>query len=126
MGAVFNVTYLSVAATVMLHHTGCGVVSRWGAGRNGFEVYNRLSPANRLRVRAFYDIDPKKVGPTGAGVYVDCDSRRKIPVLHFQKAEPPVLLCVALDRTAGAFEANLKHLCDTHGWVEGVHYLHFT
>ena len=30
-----------------------------------------------------------------------------MPIVHFSEAQPPVVICVALDRTDGAFEANL-------------------
>ena len=34
----------------------------WGAGRDGKAFYNALSPTGRSAVRAFLDIDPKKIG----------------------------------------------------------------
>ena len=64
---------------------------------------------------AFADVDPKKVGTD----YQFFEHR--VPVVHFAAAAPPFVLCVALDRTAGAFEANLASLKLT----EGVDYFHF-
>ena len=45
----------------------------------------------------------------------------KVPIVHFSAAAPPFVLCVALDRTGGAFEANLASLELT----EGRDYYHF-
>ena len=45
----------------------------------------------------------------------------EVPVLHFRDARPPFVTCVALDRTGGAFEANLA----SRGLEEGVDYYLF-
>ena len=44
-----------------------------------------------------------------------------MPVVHFAEATPPFVTCVALDRTGGAFEANLASL----HLKEGEDYWHF-
>jgi len=44
-----------------------------------------------------------------------------VPIVHFTEADPPFVTCVALDRTGGAFEANLASL----QLVEGKEYYLF-
>ena len=87
----------------------------WGAGRDGREFFKALRPETRRRVTAFCDVDPKKVGTTYQ--YFE----HFVPVVHFRDAAPPFVLCVALDRTNGGFEANLASL----GLREGKDFLHF-
>uniref|UniRef100_A0A7S1FRD0 Glycosyltransferase 2-like domain-containing protein n=1 Tax=Corethron hystrix TaxID=216773 RepID=A0A7S1FRD0_9STRA len=52
----------------------------WGAGRDGKEVYRNLSDDLRVLVRAFVDVDPKKIGLQN---YVNRDLRCKVPIHHF-------------------------------------------
>ena len=87
----------------------------WGAGRDGRDFFKALSARAKARVSAFCDVDPAKVGTT----YQYFEHR--VPVLHFDQVRPPFVTCVALDRTGGAFEANLASL----GLVEGRDYYHF-
>ena len=87
----------------------------WGAGRDGRDFFKSLSATGRSRVSAFCDVDPKKIGIDY--IYQDC----RVPVVHFQAASPPFVTCVALDRTGGAFEANLASL----GLQEGVDFYYF-
>ena len=87
----------------------------WGAGRDGRDFYKALTPGTRRRVRAFCDVDAKKVGTTYQ--YFD----ETVPIVHFRDASPPFVTCVALDRTGGAFEANLASL----GLEEGDGYYLF-
>eukprot|EP00658_Telonema_sp_P-2_P042654 TRINITY_DN30646_c0_g1_i1.p2 TRINITY_DN30646_c0_g1~~TRINITY_DN30646_c0_g1_i1.p2 ORF type:complete len:121 (+),score=22.53 TRINITY_DN30646_c0_g1_i1:406-768(+) len=63
----------------------CGI---WGAGRDGRQFLNALTPESKERVTAFYDIDPNKIGSSIHG----------IPVLSRDKMQLPVVICVALDR----------------------------
>lgn len=83
----------------------------WGAGRDGKAFYKSLSPSVRAKVRAFCDIDVKKIG---AGGFIAEDGTR-VPVIHFRDAKPPVVTCVAFDRTDGEFEKNLESLGLTPG-----------
>jgi len=46
----------------------------------------------------------------------------RIPIIHWKDAKPPVLTCVALDRTDGKFERNLVE----SGLKEGEEVLYFT
>lgn len=87
----------------------------WGAGRDGRNFFKCLSPAGRSRVVAFCDVDPKKIGID----YIYQEYR--VPVVHFLDASRPFVTCVALDRTGGAFEANLASL----GLREGIDFYHF-
>ena len=89
--------------------------SIWGAGRDGRDFFKALQPELRGRVVAFCDVDPAKVG----GVYQYFEW--SVPVVHFRDVRPPFVTCVALDRTDGAFEANLASLKLT----EGVDFFHF-
>ena len=89
--------------------------SIWGAGRDGREFFKALRPEMRSRVTAFCDVDPNKVGTPYQ--YFEWF----VPVVHFRDVRPPFVTCVALDRTGGAFEANLASL----GLTEGVDYFLF-
>ena len=89
--------------------------SIWGAGRDGREFFKALRPEMRSRVAAFCDVDPNKVGTPYQ--YFEWF----VPVVHFRDVRPPFVTCVALDRTGGAFEANLASL----GLTEGVDYFLF-
>ena len=68
---------------------------------------------------AFCDVDPAKVGVPYQ--YFEWS----VPVVHFEDVRPPFVTCVALDRTAGAFEANLASLSASLGLTEGVDYFLF-
>jgi len=72
----------------------------WGAGRDGRAFFQALSEQNRAKVTAWLDVDIRKIGRTLEGR----------PILHFSQAQPPLVTCVALDRTNGAFEGNLDSL----------------
>lgn len=43
----------------------------------------------------------------------------KIPIVSFKELQPPVVCCVALGRTDGAFESNLESMkweCEKDYW----------
>jgi glycosyltransferase involved in cell wall biosynthesis len=123
--------YHAAAAThaiprrMLLHHraaaleaavlSGWEAFAIWGAGRDGRDLFKALQPETRRKVTAFCDVDEKKIGT----VYEFFEYR--VPILHFSQATPPFITCVALDRTDGAFEANLASL----GLTEGEGYYHF-
>ncbi|KAM4692195.1 queuosine-tRNA galactosyltransferase-like isoform 1-T2 [Rhinophrynus dorsalis] len=94
----------------------------WNAGKQGRKLYRSLSPGNRRKVTAFCDVDANKISK---GFYTYEESgetpKPKIPILHFQEAKSPFVVCVKLDLTGGGFEENLKSL----NLVEGVDYYHF-
>lgn len=94
----------------------------WNAGREGRRLYRALRPELRDLVREFCDVDEKKLA---LGYYDDhaTGSERRIPVVHFSRATPPLLLCVKYDLAGdGAFEKNLASL----NLTEGVDFLHFS
>ncbi|XP_028935911.1 UDP-GlcNAc:betaGal beta-1,3-N-acetylglucosaminyltransferase-like protein 1 isoform X2 [Ornithorhynchus anatinus] len=95
----------------------------WNAGKQGRKLYRSLTPANQKKVVALCDVDEKKIAK-GWYTYEDCQERPKpkIPILHFQDAKPPFVICVKLDLTGGEFEDNLKTLC----LQEGLDYHHFS
>mmetsp|Transcript_45473 Transcript_45473/g.176837 ORF Transcript_45473/g.176837 Transcript_45473/m.176837 type:complete len:351 (-) Transcript_45473:1773-2825(-) len=70
----------------------------WGAGRDGRAFFRCLSQEGKQRVRAFVDVDLKKIGTRCHG----------LEVLPVSGLLAPFVTCVALDRTNGAFEQNLE------------------
>jgi len=76
-----------------------------------------LDNKNKDKVVAFCDIDGKKVGTK----YVHAWTKHVIPIIHYSQVTPPVVICVALDRTDGEFEKNVKNM----NLIEGEDYYHF-
>lgn len=74
--------------------------SIWNAGRDGKDVFNMLSDAAKQIVRAWGDVNPRKIGLR----------IKNIPVIHFSQLKPPIACCVPLDRDGREFEANLAAL----------------
>ena len=64
-------------------------------------------------------MDKKKIGTD----YIYGSHR--VPVVHFSELRPPFVTCVALDRTNGAFEANVNEVATSLKLVEGKDYFHF-
>ena len=118
---------------VLAPPTGGGLraLSIWGAGRDGKDFFNALSPKGRLRVRAFIDIDSKKVGnvyPPPArrkrersdATNTDADAANTrlplepapLPIRHYLKTLPDearaVVVCVALDAGGDELRANIR------------------
>jgi len=89
----------------------------WGAGRDGRKFFGELSMQNKTKVIAMCDVDVNKIGQ----IYHQAYTNLKVPVIHFSQAKPPLVICVALDRTNGHFEKNLKSL----NLCEGIDYYHF-
>jgi len=101
----------------------CRVLSRWtyftiwGAGRDGRKFFAKLSTANKRKVIAFCDVDIKKIGT----IYHQAYTNLKVPIIHYREAKPPIIICVALDRSNGVLEKNIASL----HIEEGVDYYHF-
>jgi len=93
----------------------------WGAGRDGKKFFNLLSEASKLKVIAFCDVDPKKIGKYYSYQLSPKECRR-IPIVPWQTATPPIITCVALDRTNGDFERNVAAL----GLKPGEELLYFS
>nr|XP_019939482.1 PREDICTED: UDP-GlcNAc:betaGal beta-1,3-N-acetylglucosaminyltransferase-like protein 1 [Paralichthys olivaceus] len=94
----------------------------WNAGKQGRKLYRCLSPANRKKVKAFCDVDENKIQK---GFYTYEESKEipkpKIPIVHYQAASGPFIVCVKLDMTGGVLEENLNSL----QLKEGTDYYHF-
>lgn len=94
----------------------------WNAGKQGKKFYRNLLSTNQRKVAAFCDVDPKKIK---CGAYIYHESKEKIkptvPIVHFQSAKPPFIICMKLDLTGGEFEKNLASL----NLKEGVDFFHF-
>src|SRR5690242_7918957 len=80
--------------------------------------FGLLSMENRKKLIAFCDVDVKKIGTTYHQAYTNL----RVPIIHFREAVPPVIICVALDRTGGELEKNLASM----NWKEGQDYWHFS
>nr|XP_048285264.1 UDP-GlcNAc:betaGal beta-1,3-N-acetylglucosaminyltransferase-like protein 1 [Myodes glareolus] len=95
----------------------------WNAGKQGRRLYRSLTAASRCKVVAFCDVDENKIRK---GFYCHEESQErpkpKVPILHFQAARSPFVICVKLDLTGGAFEDNLKSL----NLQEGRDFVHFS
>ena len=86
----------------------------WGAGRDGKRFFRALTPAARARVDCMIDVDRSKMKQP----YRDEETGLVVPVRHFADLADerlPVATCVGLDKTDGAFEANLATLQLTAG-----------
>lgn len=95
----------------------------WNAGKQGRKLYRSLTAASRHKVVAFCDVDENKIRK-GFYCYEDSQERPKpkVPILHFQAAQSPFVICVKLDLTGGEFEDNLKSL----DLQEGRDFVHFS
>ena len=60
-------------------------------------------------------------GGVGGDGKDESENSWRIPVVHFTEASAPFITCVGLNRTEGAFEANLASL----NLRESVDYYHF-
>lgn len=89
---------------------GGGRFSIWGAGRDGKEVFKNMGESCRKLVTCWGDVSDRKIGGMLYG----------IPVVHFSKLQPPVALCVALDREGREFESNVASM----NWRAGEDYVH--
>ncbi|XP_077979657.1 queuosine-tRNA galactosyltransferase-like [Glandiceps talaboti] len=94
----------------------------WNAGKQGRKFYRALTQENKKKVKAFCDVDDKKISK---GYYTFEESvetpKPKVPIVHFTAAAKPFIICVKLDLTGGNFEANLASL----NLEEGLDYYHF-
>jgi hypothetical protein len=99
----------------------------WGAGRDGKDFLNKLSLESLHKIRAFCDIDEKKIGRK---YFID-KIRKHIPIIHFSDAQPPLIICVAkkfrysverVGRWAAPFLKSLYNcyvsMCFQGGWPD--------
>lgn len=97
----------------------------WNSGRDGRDFVNALEPEFRNRIRCFLDVDDKKIGKPYHNGRVP--GFKSIDVVHWRDAPEglPIVLCVSMGRTAGAFEANVCELAQSRNLKETVDYWHF-
>eukprot|EP00050_Salpingoeca_kvevrii_P012692 m.24224 g.24224 ORF g.24224 m.24224 type:complete len:388 (-) comp4245_c0_seq1:1221-2384(-) len=102
----------------------CDGFTIWGAGKNGRKFYRTLNKDTQKLVRAFVDVDPAKIEKGSVRMHdlVKFSEFRDIPVRHINELRPPFIACVSLQRTEGAFEANL----DASGFTEGIDFFQFS
>ncbi|GAB1598640.1 UDP-GlcNAc:betaGal beta-1,3-N-acetylglucosaminyltransferase-like protein 1 [Argonauta hians] len=83
----------------------------WNAGKLGRKFYRSLKPESKRKVSMFCDVDEKKLKKA---VYIYEESTEKpkprVPIYHFTKAEPPIIICMKMNLTGGEFEKNLNSL----------------
>ncbi|KAF2071856.1 hypothetical protein CYY_006823 [Polysphondylium violaceum] len=91
--------------------------SIWGAGKDGKKFFTLLSDTSKAKVESFCDVDEKKIGHNYNAAYTPYS----VPIIHFKNVKPPLIICVALDRSNNEFENNLASL----NLEEGKDYWHF-
>ena len=98
----------------------------WGAGRDGRQFLNGLRPEYRARVACLVDVDEAKIANSP---YVNggVPGSQPVEIRHWRDTPKglPIVLCVAMGRTGGAFEENVRELANSRGLVETVDYWHF-
>lgn len=95
----------------------------WNAGRQGRKFYRALPQEWQNRVTAFCDVDPKLIGTTFNHFEAKLrKTLRNIPIISYTELKPPVIICMKLDLTDGAFEQNLRSM----SLVEGQDYILFS
>lgn len=104
-------------ATVLVAEPWLSGFTVWGAGAEGKRLFRSLSESARSKVRAFCDVDAKKLAH---GCYDNRELGVSVPIVHFRDATPPLLLCVK--DFDGEFARNVASL----GLREGEQYLHFS
>ncbi len=86
----------------------------WNAGKEGKRLYKSLSDTARAAVRAFADVDPRKLA---RGVYDDVHAGgRRVPILHFRRA----FIAVALRCLIGCCSSWLMRSPRIHARVPGA------
>ncbi len=113
-----------LASTTSLPEHGQFVI--WGAGRDGRQFLNGLQQRYRDRVACFVDVDESKIANSP---YVNggAPGSRPIEIRHWRETPRglPIVLCVAMGRTNGLFEKNVRELAEERGLVETIDYWHF-
>ncbi|GMT01145.1 hypothetical protein PENTCL1PPCAC_23319 [Pristionchus entomophagus] len=95
----------------------------WSAGKQGKMLYKCLSASSKSKVRAFCDVDERKIG---RGVHEEYDEKERkvtarIPIVGIRDAQPPFIICVKQDLTGG----DLERFIEQKRLREGVDYVHF-
>ncbi|XP_063707714.1 UDP-GlcNAc:betaGal beta-1,3-N-acetylglucosaminyltransferase-like protein 1 [Culicoides brevitarsis] len=83
----------------------------WNAGRQGRKFYRSLPKEWQNRVTSFCDVDPKLIGTTFNHYEPELrKTLRNVPIVSYKEVTSPVIICMKLDLTDGAFEENLASL----------------
>ncbi|GMR54189.1 hypothetical protein PMAYCL1PPCAC_24384 [Pristionchus mayeri] len=95
----------------------------WSAGKQGKLLYKCLSALSKAKVRAFCDVDERKIG---RGIHEEYDEKERrvtarIPIVGIRNAHPPFIICVKQDLTGG----DLERFIAEKKLREGVDYIHF-
>jgi hypothetical protein len=89
-------------------------------------LYRSLDEEHRKKVVGLCDVDEKKIakGKYTCEMITDPVTGKPltVPIMHFNDAQPPFVICVKLALTQGGFEKNLSSL----NLTEGVDYFHFS
>jgi len=96
----------------------------WNAGKQGRRFYRSLRGEDRRKVKAFCDVDEKKIakGEYRCELLKDGKDVPTVPIIHFRDASPPFVICVKINLTKGEFEQNLASL----NLKEGKDYILFS
>ncbi|KAK7080661.1 UDP-GlcNAc:betaGal beta-1,3-N-acetylglucosaminyltransferase-like protein 1, partial [Halocaridina rubra] len=70
--------------------------SIWNAGKQGRKFYRSLRIENQKKVKAFCDVDIKKIGTFYTYEEAMEKPKPRIPIVHFREVEPPLIICMKL------------------------------
>lgn len=96
--------------------------SIWNAGKAGKRFYRALSPALRMRVREFCDIDPQKIarGVFEAHETGQRDPARRVPIVSWEAVHAPCIICVRQELEEDESQREFKRRLEiVKGWTEG-------
>ena len=99
--------------------------SIWNAGKAGKRFYRALSPALRLRVREFCDIDPQKIarGVFEAHEPGQREPARRVPIVSWESVHSPCIICVRQELEEDESQREFKRRLEiVKGWTEGQDY----
>ncbi|CAL1168677.1 unnamed protein product [Cladocopium goreaui] len=91
-----------------------------GAGRDARDFCKVLSPEKLRLVRAFYEVDPKKIGKS-ISFPMEGQAPHEVPIVEQSQLQLPFVVCVALERGYEVLEAIRRDQPDAQ---EGVDYFH--
>eukprot|EP01012_Entosiphon_sulcatum_P021789 TRINITY_DN2665_c0_g1_i3.p2 TRINITY_DN2665_c0_g1~~TRINITY_DN2665_c0_g1_i3.p2 ORF type:complete len:172 (+),score=23.91 TRINITY_DN2665_c0_g1_i3:694-1209(+) len=89
----------------------------WGCGKDGKDFFQLLTPENKKKVTAFCEVAARRLE---SKYYIHCETKERVPLISWEDAHPPVVLCVK--PFLEDFMANLR----SKRWREGVDYYHFS
>uniref|UniRef100_A0AC35TUC2 Glyco_trans_2-like domain-containing protein n=1 Tax=Rhabditophanes sp. KR3021 TaxID=114890 RepID=A0AC35TUC2_9BILA len=97
--------------------------SIWSVGKQGKRFFRSLPDTEKAKVKAFCDVDIKKLKRPFFEMYDDKIRKvtYRIPIVSVCDIKPPVIVCVKLDMTDQVLEKSI----DDKKWTEGFHFIHF-